>query len=78
MPDNFTVDELPKNIAMIKSDSTVMFKRLTAVQGNMLQCLIQVQFLESYFTKEEYPDLRDFYKKMYELLNQPVVFRKKS
>jgi hypothetical protein len=28
------------------------------------------------FTKDEYPGIRDFYKKMYEMLNEQIVLKK--
>ena len=78
LPVNYVVDELPKNITLIKSDSAIIFKRLMAVQGNTLQCLIKLDYKESYFPKEDYPDLKEFLLKMYGYLNEPVVLRKKN
>jgi len=78
LPKNYTVEQLPKNLTLIKSDSTVIFRRILAVQGNTLQCLIRLEYLESYFPKEDYPDLKEFFSKMYGYLNEPVILRRKQ
>jgi hypothetical protein len=78
LPDNFIIEEMPKNITLIKSDSTIFFRRKSAVQGNTFQCQIRLDYTESYFPKEDYANLLEFFKRMYGFLNEPVVLRRKK
>ena len=73
---NFSVEDLPKNITMMKSDSTIYLKRISDKDQNMVRSIIRIQYNESRFSKEEYPDLKEFFTKMFEILNQPIVLKK--
>jgi hypothetical protein len=78
LPDGFQFDELPKNIKMIMPDTSVVISRLSQVYENMLQTRIQIEFKKPVFTAAEYPDLQEFYHRLFDLLNEQFVVRKKS
>lgn len=77
VPDNFLVDEIPKDITLIKADSTIRFTRKSSLQAHNLQIHLKLEYFESYFAKEEYTSLKEFFSKMYAILNEPVVLKKK-
>ena len=78
LPEGIITEALPKNITFIKSDSTISFRRISDVNGSTLRNMIRIEYKESQFPKEEYPYLKEFYAKMYELLNEPIILRKKK
>lgn len=78
LPENFTVDALPKSIKMKNEDGSVMFSRemFHDAQNRRLVARIKVEISRSVFTVDEYPALREFYKKMIEMMNEQVVLKK--
>jgi hypothetical protein len=77
IPDGYVFEELPKNIKMTLEDGSLSVSRMFAAQGNMLSSRITLEFKRPLYSPEEYADLREFYKKMYSLLDEQVVFKKK-
>ena len=63
---------------MTLEDGSLSVSRMLAVQGNMISTRITLEFKRPFYSPEEYADLREFYKKMYSLLDEQVVFKKKS
>lgn len=78
IPEGYVFEELPKNIRMMMPDSSINIKRIAAVTNNNLSVRISLDFSKPIYTIEEYPDFREFYKKLFELLNEPFVIRKKA
>jgi hypothetical protein len=77
IPEGYTFDELPKNVRMMMPDQSLSVTRMVAVNGNLINSKIVVDFKRPFYTPEEYPDLKEFYKKMYALLDEQIVIRKK-
>jgi hypothetical protein len=79
LPANYSVDALPKSIRLVNSDRTVNFSRelLYSAETGQLIARIKIDFTKSYYSSEEYADIREFYKKMVDLLNEQVVLKKK-
>lgn len=78
IPEGYVFEELPKNIRMMMPDSSINIRRIAAVSGNSVSIRITLDFTKPFYTTEEYPDFREFYKKLFELLNEQFVFRKKT
>jgi hypothetical protein len=78
IPDGYEFDELPKNIKMMLEDQSLSVSRMVAVQGSMLSSRITLEFKRPFYSPDEYADLKEFYKKMYSLLDEQIVFKKKS
>jgi hypothetical protein len=77
IPDGYTFDELPKNTKMTLEDNSLSITRMLLAQGNMLSARITLEFKRPYYTPQEYADLKEFYKKMYSLLDEQIVIKKK-
>ena len=76
LPVGFKTDALPKNISIVMPDQSMVFKRtVTEDDGSLLVKYTLIHRKAIYF-QEEYPDLRNFYAKLYELLNEQVVLKK--
>ncbi len=78
LADNFKVDALPKNLKLKNEDGSVVFTRevFKDDKANRLLVRIKVDINKSLFTLNEYGELKEFYKKMIDLLNEPVVLKR--
>jgi hypothetical protein len=78
IPEGYEFEELPKNMRMTLEDNSLSVTRMFLAQGNMLSSRITLEFKRPYYSPEEYADLKEFYKKMYSLLDEQIVIKKKA
>lgn len=78
MPDGYEPEELPKNIKMIMPDTSITVLRISQFANNMISTKIQIEFKKAVVPAEEYPELQEFYKELYSLMNEQYVIRKKK
>lgn len=76
MPAGYRSDALPKSVSMLMPDQTITFRRIVGEQDGTIVIRYLIDFKKSVFFKENYPELRDFYKKMYEMLNEQIILKK--
>jgi hypothetical protein len=77
IPDGYVFEELPKNIRMMTPDTATTITRIMVPNNNKLSLRITLDFKKPYYTTEEYPEFKEFYKKLFDMLNEQVVIRKK-
>jgi hypothetical protein len=78
IPENYAVEELPKNMAMIMPDTSIILKRIMQVDGNTLSVRINLDFQRSIYFPAEYEEFKEFYKKLFGILNEQIVLKKKG
>lgn len=78
IPEGYTFEELPKNMKMTLPDGSLSITRMLAATGNMLSTRITIEFKRPFYGPQEYGDLKEFYKKMYSLLDEQIVIKKKA
>jgi hypothetical protein len=78
LPDGFEFDALPKNIKMIMPDTSIIMTRAAQVANGVLSTKIQVEFRKPFYAATEYEDFQEFYKRLFELINEQYVVRKKK
>jgi hypothetical protein len=78
LPEDYQFDELPKNLRMIMPDTSITVLRQSQVYENSLQTRIQIEFKKPMYSPAEYPDLQAFYQRLFEVLNEQFVVRKKT
>jgi len=80
LPQTLTVDALPKPIKLINNDQTVVYTRqiLKDEANNGLVARINIELKKSLYTVDEYYSVQEFYKKMFALLNEQIVLKKKN
>lgn len=78
IPDNMEPEALPKNLRLIMPDTSVTFSREMARSEQLLSIRYKINLTHSIFTADEYPYLKEFYKKMIGILNEQIVLRKKQ
>jgi hypothetical protein len=76
IPQGYTFDELPKNIRMIMPDTSIVLTRMSGVTNNRLSVRITLEFKKPLYGVNEYPYFKEFYKKMFDILNEQFVIRK--
>jgi hypothetical protein len=76
LPANYKIDALPKNATMTLPDGSITFKRYIAEDNGTLRVRYAIEHKSTLYSKDSYPDFREFYKKMYEMLNEQVVLKK--
>jgi Domain of Unknown Function with PDB structure (DUF3857)/Transglutaminase-like superfamily len=78
IPAGYGFEALPKNIKMIIPDTSIIFTRLMQTDDNSIDFMISENFLKPEYSVDEYPMVKEFYKKLFDALNEQVVIRKKK
>lgn len=76
LPAGYKIDALPKAMTIMMPDKSIYFKRVIGEFEGMIAVNYTIGYNKTKYTREEYDDLRQFYKKMYEMLNEQVVLKK--
>lgn len=76
IPDGYSFDEMPKNIRMMLPDTSIIFTRLIAGEEDHIGIRIELEFKQPVFSIVDYPNFREFYKKLFGLLNEQIVIKK--
>lgn len=79
LPSAFSVDEVPKDIILKTPEGDVVFKRIINVnkEDRYIVSNIEVDFKKSLYSTDEYPVLKAFYKKMFDLFKEPLLLKTK-
>jgi hypothetical protein len=78
IPPGFIFDGVPENIAMTTSDNSIQFSRTVQVESNLLNVRMTLEFKRTFYTADTYPEFKEFYKKLFDKLNEQVVIKKKT
>jgi hypothetical protein len=78
LPQNYAFAEVPEDVSMIMPDTSIIFIRSVRVEENLLNVKISVEFKKPVYPAEDYPLFREFYKKLFDKLNEQVVIKKKE
>lgn len=76
VPTGYTIEGLPKSISMTTPDNSIIFKRLVGQQDGAIVVRFTILYKKSIFFKEDYADYHEFFKKMYEMMNENIVLKK--
>lgn len=78
LPEGFKAETLPKNVTLEMPDKSITFRRLVIQDGGAVMVRYTVDLKKSVYYKENYNEFHEFYKKMSELINEPVALKKVS
>ncbi len=76
LPDGFKMDDLPKNVRMITPDTSIAFSRRASYSDGILSVLIKLEIKLPFYPVADYEIYKEFYKKMYGMLNDKFVYKK--
>ncbi|MEP6676894.1 MAG: DUF3857 domain-containing protein [Ferruginibacter sp.] len=77
LPKGYVIEELPKSLKMIMPDTSIVFTRHCSFNDNFLAVSYSLDIKMPVYTIENYPDFNAFYKKLFEMLNESFVYKKK-
>jgi hypothetical protein len=78
IPSGFIFDGVPENITMTTPDNDIVFSRTVQVESNLLNVRMTLDFKKTFYTADAYPEFKEFYKKLFDKLNEQVVIKKKT
>ncbi len=78
LPKSFEVDHLPKNIIVRAPDSSFYYKRSYSVSGDNISLTQIFEISRATFFKEDYEGIKEFFSRMYALMNEEIVLKKKN
>jgi hypothetical protein len=76
IPAGYNIESLPKDAAIAMGDRSLRFKRALTIEDGYISLHYGIYVTRTKFSKSEYPDLHEFYKRMYDLLNEQIVLKK--
>ncbi len=77
-PNNLEPEELPKNIRMIMPDTSIVLQRFVSKNENSISMRYTLEIKRPTYYVDEYLDFKAFYAKLFEMLNEQIVFKRKT
>ncbi len=78
IPPEFQVENLPSSIIVRAPDSSFYFKRNVVADSNTVFIMQNFEIKRSLFYREQYEGIREFFKKVYALMAEEIVLKKKK
>ena len=79
LPANYIIDVLPANQKIVNEAKDISISRQVSYdkENNRVSCALVIEFKNAVYDAGMYPVLQKFYKKMFELLKEPLLLKKK-
>ena len=77
IPPTFQVESLPQNIIVRAPDSSFFYQRFVSVKESQLYLKETFEIQRSVFGKEEYPNIQEFFKRIYALKSEEIILKKR-
>jgi hypothetical protein len=77
LPDDYVVDELPKNKLLAMPDNGGKYMYNATINGNVINITSILSINKGLFSQEEYPVLREFYNQVVAKQAEQIVLKKK-
>jgi hypothetical protein len=74
LPSGIKID-LPENKLVVSDDNKIQAVRQVSFEDGELKVLIRFVQITTLVTTNAYPAMKEFYKKMVEMLNEPIVLK---
>ena len=78
IPPGFTVDFLPKNITVRAPDSSFFFRRSFSSDSDYVFFSQTFEIKQPVFFKEDYPAIQEFFNRVYHLMSEEIVLKRKK
>jgi hypothetical protein len=78
IPADHEFEALPGNVRMVTPDKSISMTRRFQANDNMLTATIAVEFKAPFYAVDDYPNFREFFKKMSDMLNEQIAIKKKK
>jgi hypothetical protein len=77
LPANIKPEDIPKNVQLQNSDKSITFTRKTSFDGHTITVHISLEVTNTFYTADDYPALKKFYRKLYNTLSEHIVLSSK-
>jgi hypothetical protein len=77
LPQNLVPESFPKNMKLVSPDKSMSVTRQIEMNDKTIQVMLKIDFSKTQYYADDYPMVQEFYKKMFDLLNEPVVLKTK-
>lgn len=78
IPEGFEVEELPKNKRMIMPDTTITLLRIMEFTDHKVNVRVNLEFTQPIYSIDNYEYFQQFYKLLFDTLNEQIVIRRKK
>jgi hypothetical protein len=78
IPKGYTVEEMPASKKISLNDNAGYFEYILEKNGDNIQLQMRMKINKTFFTTEEYGDLREFFNQIAKKENEQIVFRKQK
>ncbi|WP_461449424.1 DUF3857 domain-containing protein [Mucilaginibacter sp.] len=76
IPQGYKVESLPQNQSLSLADKSMNIKRLFQENNGLIEVRYVISRKKQFYAKKDYEGVHNFYKKMYEMLNEQIVLKK--
>jgi hypothetical protein len=76
IPEGYKVESMPKSMNLIMPDKGITFKRIAGEQEGSVIVNYVISYKKSIYPQSDYPNIRAYFKKMNEILNEQIVLKK--
>ena len=76
IPAGYKIDVMPTSVALNMDDKSITFKRLMGENDGSIEVNYIISYKRSAFKVTEYQAVHEFYKKMFEMMSDPIVLKK--
>jgi hypothetical protein len=76
IPSGYKTDALPQSAVVAMPDKSIVFRRIVIEQEGSIIIRYSINYNKSEYPKDYYLDLKVFFKKMYDMLNEQIVLKK--
>jgi hypothetical protein len=78
IPENYEIDFLPANTRLRMADSSILFERVIHKQEGKIFFVNKMEVVYPLFDREEYTGLREFFNRMYAMLTEQIILKRKN
>jgi len=78
IPENFSIEEIPKSTLLRTADTSIAFRKDVSYANRQLDIRYYFELNSPLFTKENYAGVKDFFDKIYALINEQILLKKKE
>ncbi|MFL5811278.1 MAG: DUF3857 domain-containing protein [Flavisolibacter sp.] len=76
LPQKFSVNYLPKNTLLRTADTAIMFRVMYEANNGKLIFRNNFQLQRPVYDKEEYSAVKEFFERIYSMINERIIFKK--
>lgn len=77
IPEGYAIESIPTSITVATSDKSCVFSLKNSVSEDKVQMVITIDINSALFSADYYPELKEFYQKMIDKLNEKIILKKR-